>query len=82
MLREAQAQRVEVVLFTGPVVASGRVELLTFLREQAISATNHRYGNPLPHALDLTGGQGWERGPAPHPGVIAAARAGDAAARA
>ncbi len=62
-LRDAHAQRVEVALYTGPVLASGRVELLTFLQEQAISATNHRYGNPLPHPLDLTGGKGWARGP-------------------
>lgn len=61
-LRAAHAERVEVALFTGPVLASGRVELLPFLREQAISATAHRYGNPLPHPLDLTGGRGWERG--------------------
>ena len=63
-LREALAARIEIALFDAPVVASGRVELLTFLREQAISATNHRYGNVLPHQLDLTGGAGWERGPA------------------
>ena len=61
-LREAHAARVEVALFTAPVLASGRAELLAFLREQAISATDHRYGNPLPHPLDLTGGRGWERG--------------------
>lgn len=63
-LLAAHAQRIEIALFTGPVLASGRVELLTFLHEQAISATNHRYGNLLPHTLDLTGGRGWERGPA------------------
>lgn len=63
-LLAAHAQRIEIALFTGPVLASGRVELLTFLHEQAISATNHRYGNPLPHTLDLTEGRGWERGPA------------------
>ena len=62
-LRDAHAQRVEVALYTGPVLASGRAELLTFLQEQAISATNHRYGNPLPHPLDLTGGKGWATGP-------------------
>ncbi|WP_341855548.1 hypothetical protein [Brachybacterium sp. GPGPB12] len=61
--RAANAQRVEVALFTGPVLASGRVESLTFLQEQAISATNHRYGNPPPHPLDLTGGKGWATGP-------------------
>ncbi|WP_114854857.1 bifunctional proline dehydrogenase/L-glutamate gamma-semialdehyde dehydrogenase [Brachybacterium sp. YJGR34] len=61
-LRAALAEHIEVALFTGAVVASGRVELLPFLHEQAISATNHRYGTPLPHALDLTGGTGWVRG--------------------
>jgi RHH-type proline utilization regulon transcriptional repressor/proline dehydrogenase/delta 1-pyrroline-5-carboxylate dehydrogenase len=61
-LLRAIADRVEVALFTGPVVASGRVELLSFLREQAISATDHRYGTPLPHTLDLTGGVGYRRG--------------------
>ena len=61
-LRRAIADRIEIALFTGEVVVDGRVELLPFLHEQAISATNHRYGNPLPHSLDLTGGQGWARG--------------------
>ena len=61
-LRRAIADRVEVALFDGAVVSSGRVELLTFLHEQAISATDHRYGNLLPHRQDLTGGRGWERG--------------------
>ena len=63
-LRKAHAHRVEVALFSSEVLASGRVELLTFLHEQAISATDHRYGNPLPHPMDLTGGRGWARGPA------------------
>ncbi|MEE1617252.1 bifunctional proline dehydrogenase/L-glutamate gamma-semialdehyde dehydrogenase [Brachybacterium sp. J153] len=63
-LRAAAAARIDIALFTGGPVASGRVELLAFLREQAVSATDHRYGNPLPHPLDLTGGAGWERGPA------------------
>lgn len=62
-LREAISRRVEVALFDGTVVSSGRVELLAFLREQAISATDHRYGNLLPYQQDLTGGRGWERGP-------------------
>ncbi|WP_193106877.1 bifunctional proline dehydrogenase/L-glutamate gamma-semialdehyde dehydrogenase [Brachybacterium sp. FME24] len=61
-LRTAIADRIDVALFTGTVVASGRAELLTFLHEQAISATDHRYGNPLPHRLDLTGAGGWTRG--------------------
>ncbi|WP_168189720.1 hypothetical protein [Herbaspirillum sp. VT-16-41] len=38
------------------------LRLLAFLHEQAISATDHRYGNLLPYQQDLTGGRGWERG--------------------
>ncbi|WP_353114180.1 bifunctional proline dehydrogenase/L-glutamate gamma-semialdehyde dehydrogenase [Microbacterium sp.] len=33
-------------LYANPVVAAGRVELLTFLREQAVSVTAHRFGTP------------------------------------
>lgn len=44
-------QHQDVALFTNPVVQSGRVELLSFLREQAVSATDHRYGNPLPYDI-------------------------------
>ncbi|MGY5764681.1 bifunctional proline dehydrogenase/L-glutamate gamma-semialdehyde dehydrogenase [Brachybacterium sp. DNPG3] len=62
-LARAHSRRIEVALFADPVVASGRVELAAFLREQAISATAHRYGTPLPHPLDLTGGAGYQRGP-------------------
>ncbi|PWH05529.1 1-pyrroline-5-carboxylate dehydrogenase [Brachybacterium endophyticum] len=61
-LLEAISRRVEVALFRGAVTASGRIELLSFLHEQAISATDHRYGNILPERLDVTGGRGYERG--------------------
>ena len=61
-LLTAIAQRVEVSVWRDPVTASGRIELLPFLREQAISATNHRYGNPLPRPLDLVGPTGFARG--------------------
>ncbi|GAA4720475.1 proline dehydrogenase family protein [Isoptericola chiayiensis] len=45
-LREAAAGRLgEVTVLDGPVLAAGRRELLTFLREQAISRTKHRYGH-------------------------------------
>ncbi|MEL4504467.1 bifunctional proline dehydrogenase/L-glutamate gamma-semialdehyde dehydrogenase [Luteococcus sp. H138] len=37
-----------VALLTGPVLASGRRELLAFLREQAISHTLHRFGHLPP----------------------------------
>ena len=36
----------DVAVYAGPVTPSGRVEVLTFLHEQAISITNHRFGNP------------------------------------
>jgi RHH-type proline utilization regulon transcriptional repressor/proline dehydrogenase/delta 1-pyrroline-5-carboxylate dehydrogenase len=36
----------DVAIWGGPVTAAGRVELLPFLREQAISVTAHRFGNP------------------------------------
>jgi len=34
----------DVTLFDGAVTASGRVELLHFLREQSVSVSTHRYG--------------------------------------
>jgi RHH-type proline utilization regulon transcriptional repressor/proline dehydrogenase/delta 1-pyrroline-5-carboxylate dehydrogenase len=34
----------DIALYAGPVTSSGRVELLPFLREQAVSITTHRYG--------------------------------------
>ena len=36
----------DVAVYAGPVTPSGRIEVLTFLHEQAISITNHRFGNP------------------------------------
>jgi len=41
----------EVAVYDGPVTGSGRVELLPFFREQAISITNHRYGAVLPDEI-------------------------------
>ncbi|MES2093589.1 MAG: bifunctional proline dehydrogenase/L-glutamate gamma-semialdehyde dehydrogenase [Actinomycetota bacterium] len=41
----------DVAIYAGPVTTSGRIELLPFLREQAISITAHRFGNPDPSAL-------------------------------
>ncbi|NUU06829.1 proline dehydrogenase family protein [Leifsonia sp. C5G2] len=36
----------DVAIYDGPVTPSGRIEVLTFVHEQAISITNHRFGNP------------------------------------
>ncbi len=35
----------DVAIYSDPVTQSGRVETLPFLKEQAISITNHRFGN-------------------------------------
>ena len=43
----AAANEAGVHLADDPVTAEGRVELLHYLREQAISRTTHRYGNVL-----------------------------------
>ena len=44
---KASGGRPDIALYAQPVVASGRIELLTFLHEQAISVTAHRFGTPL-----------------------------------
>ncbi len=41
----------DVALYTHPVVGAGRVELLTFLREQAVCITAHRFGTPRHYAV-------------------------------
>ncbi|UNK71350.1 bifunctional proline dehydrogenase/L-glutamate gamma-semialdehyde dehydrogenase [Microbacterium sp. H1-D42] len=40
-------------IYANPVVAAGRVELLTFLREQAVSVTAHRFGTPHRYEIPL-----------------------------
>jgi len=42
----ATGGRPDVAVWSGPVVMSGRIEMLPFLREQAISITAHRFGTP------------------------------------
>ncbi len=41
----ARTRAGEVALLDGPVLASGHRELLTVLREQSVSRTNHRFGH-------------------------------------
>ncbi|MFC4124298.1 proline dehydrogenase family protein [Nocardia rhizosphaerae] len=48
-------------VYAGPVVSAARVEALTFLREQAVSVTAHRFGTP--HRYEIP--------PAPRPTEIA-----------
>ncbi|WP_243076085.1 bifunctional proline dehydrogenase/L-glutamate gamma-semialdehyde dehydrogenase [Microbacterium sp. SS28] len=46
VLDRAAAGRPDIAVFDGPVTRAGRVELLPFLHEQAVSITAHRFGNP------------------------------------
>ncbi|MFB0833784.1 proline dehydrogenase family protein [Arthrobacter halodurans] len=43
---EATGGKPDVAIYAGDVVSAGRVELLTFLHEQAVSITAHRFGTP------------------------------------
>ncbi len=47
-LLRALGGRPDVTVYDGAVTESGRVELLAFLREQAVSITAHRFGTPSP----------------------------------
>jgi RHH-type proline utilization regulon transcriptional repressor/proline dehydrogenase/delta 1-pyrroline-5-carboxylate dehydrogenase len=50
---EAGNGRVDIALYAQPVVEAGRIELLTFLQEQAVAVTAHRFGSPTPVAEGL-----------------------------
>ena len=45
-LAEATGGRPDLAVYAQPVTESGRIELLPFLQEQAISITAHRFGTP------------------------------------
>ena len=45
-LAEAVGGSPDVAIYDGPVTTEGRIELLAFLHEQAVSVTAHRFGNP------------------------------------
>jgi RHH-type proline utilization regulon transcriptional repressor/proline dehydrogenase/delta 1-pyrroline-5-carboxylate dehydrogenase len=47
-LAEAVNGNPDTAIYAGEVTTSGRVELLTFVHEQAVSLTAHRFGNPDP----------------------------------
>ncbi|GAB4004282.1 bifunctional proline dehydrogenase/L-glutamate gamma-semialdehyde dehydrogenase [Nocardioides ultimimeridianus] len=42
----ASGGRPDVALYAQPVLEAGRIELLTFLHEQAVAVTAHRFGSP------------------------------------
>ncbi|WP_337974402.1 proline dehydrogenase family protein [Cellulomonas sp. NTE-D12] len=45
-LAHATGPRPDLAVYHQPVTESGRVELLTFLREQSVTVTAHRFGTP------------------------------------
>ncbi|WP_446666785.1 bifunctional proline dehydrogenase/L-glutamate gamma-semialdehyde dehydrogenase [Flexivirga sp. B27] len=45
--------RADIALYAQPVLEAGRVEMLTFLHEQAVAVTAHRFGSPTPLAEGL-----------------------------
>jgi RHH-type proline utilization regulon transcriptional repressor/proline dehydrogenase/delta 1-pyrroline-5-carboxylate dehydrogenase len=51
----ATGGRPDLTIWSGPVVTAARVEMLPFLREQAVSITAHRFGTPnnLTDAIEL-----------------------------
>ncbi|SDB81310.1 L-proline dehydrogenase /delta-1-pyrroline-5-carboxylate dehydrogenase [Raineyella antarctica] len=54
-LAEALDGSIDVAVYAGPVVEAGRVALLPYVHEQAVSITAHRYGHPvdLPERVGL-----------------------------
>jgi RHH-type proline utilization regulon transcriptional repressor/proline dehydrogenase/delta 1-pyrroline-5-carboxylate dehydrogenase len=50
---KATGGRPDLAVWAGPVTEAGRVELLPFLHEQAVSITAHRFGNPDPLASSV-----------------------------
>ncbi|WP_066907590.1 bifunctional proline dehydrogenase/L-glutamate gamma-semialdehyde dehydrogenase [Millisia brevis] len=45
--------RADIALYAQPVTEAGRIEMLPFLREQAVSVTAHRFGSPTVLVEDL-----------------------------
>ncbi|MCI7550976.1 MAG: proline dehydrogenase family protein [Actinomycetaceae bacterium] len=43
----------DIAVWDGEVTLSGRVELIPFVHEQAVSFTNHRFGNPTPLSKEV-----------------------------
>ena len=50
---EATNGKPDVAVYASPVTAAGRVEMLPFLHEQAVSITAHRFGTPNPLSDEL-----------------------------
>lgn len=52
-LVDATGGDVDIAVYAGEVTTAGRIELLPFLREQAVSITAHRFGNPDTWSADV-----------------------------
>ncbi len=52
-LAAAVSGSVKLASYDRPVLSAGRVELLTFLREQAVSISAHRFGTPVRYAVPM-----------------------------
>ena len=55
-VRRAVGGSIDVAVWDGPVTNSGRVEVLPFVHEQAVSITNHRFGNRTPLSTQVLQG--------------------------
>ncbi|EEH63246.1 aldehyde dehydrogenase (NAD) family protein [Gleimia coleocanis DSM 15436] len=47
-LRRAVGGSIDIAIWDGPVTDASRIEILPFVHEQAVSITNHRFGNRTP----------------------------------
>jgi RHH-type proline utilization regulon transcriptional repressor/proline dehydrogenase/delta 1-pyrroline-5-carboxylate dehydrogenase len=52
-LAQAVAGDPDLAVYANEVTTAGRIELLPFLREQSITITAHRFGNPDPWSEDV-----------------------------
>lgn len=55
-LRHALDGSIDLAVWDAPVTAAGRIEILPFVHEQAISITNHRFGNRTPLSTQVLAG--------------------------
>ncbi|MCI6410558.1 hypothetical protein, partial [Schaalia hyovaginalis] len=55
-LRSALDGSIDLAVWDAPVTAAGRIEILPFVHEQAISITNHRFGNRTPLSTQVLAG--------------------------
>ena len=53
LFAEDSGGRADIALYDHPVVEAGRIEMLPFLREQAVAITAHRFGSPSAAAAQM-----------------------------